>query len=253
MIARVAAVLSSSRDWKENVLQFAPDNSQQDNKTLQVTNTSRTKLGKTYHLNFARWRRGSCAGRIPSLLKPIFARIAARKGLGTVSRPGTIECAPCSIPCQYLGQATHKILKWVYRRKKETLQSESMTAIDTCMQDTYRKGCENESSAKVMLHVHTCAKWVICMMRDWLVKKRYSTRFFFIASSSSCVGGVPSSWFLATNLESSMAPATKCSVRASKSCHTVVAGRVTWIYLDPKENIGKHISVKGSISMYKYN
>ena len=25
----------------------------------------------------------------------------------------------------------------------------------------------------------------------------------------------------------------------------------TWIYLDPKENIGKHISVKGSISMYK--
>jgi len=46
MIARVAAVLSSSRDWKENVLQFAPDNSQQDNKTLQVTNTSRTKLGK---------------------------------------------------------------------------------------------------------------------------------------------------------------------------------------------------------------
>lgn len=172
MIARVAAVLSSSRDWKENVLQFAPDNSQQDNKTLQVTNTSRTKLGKTYHLNFARWRRGSCAGRIPSLLKPIFARIAARKGLGTVSRPGTIECAPCSIPCQYLGQATHKILKWVYRRKKETLQSESMTAIDTCMQDTYRKGCENESSAKVMLHVHTCAKWVICMMRDWLVKKK---------------------------------------------------------------------------------
>ena len=171
MIARVAAVLSSSRDCKENVLQFAPDNSQQDNKTLQVTNTSRTKLGKTYHLNFARWRRGSCAGRIPSLLKPIFARIAARKGLGTVSRPGTIECAPCSIPCQYLGQATHKILKWVYRRKKETLQSESMTAIDTCMQDTYRKGCENESSAKVMLHVHTCAKWVICMMRDWLVKK----------------------------------------------------------------------------------
>ena len=111
MIARVAAVLSSSRDWKENVLQFAPDNSQQDNKTLQVPNTSRTKLGKTYHLNFARWRRGSCAGRIPSLLKPIFARIAARKGLGTVSRPGTIECAPCSIPCQYLGQATHKILK----------------------------------------------------------------------------------------------------------------------------------------------
>ena len=84
-------------------------------------------------------------------------------------------------------------------------------------------------------------------------KKRYSMRFFFIASSSSCVGGVPSSWFLATNLESSMAPATKCSVRASKSCHTVVAGRVTWIYLDPKENIGKHISVKGSISMYKYN
>jgi hypothetical protein len=54
MIARVAAVLSSSRDWKENVLQFAPDNSQQDNKTLQVTNTSRTKLGKTYYLNFAR-------------------------------------------------------------------------------------------------------------------------------------------------------------------------------------------------------
>ena len=69
------------------------------------------QAGKTYHLNFARWRRGSCAGRIPSLLKPIFARIAARKGLGTVSRPGTIECAPCSIPCQYLGQATHKILK----------------------------------------------------------------------------------------------------------------------------------------------
>ena len=47
---------------------------------------------------------------------------------------------------------------WSTGAKKETLQSESMTAIDTCMQDTYRKGCENESSAKVMLHVHTCAK-----------------------------------------------------------------------------------------------
>ena len=36
-----------------------------------------------------------------------------------------------------------------------------MTAIDTCMQDTYRKGCENESSAKVMLH---CA--YMCQVSD---------------------------------------------------------------------------------------
>ena len=50
MIARVAAVFSSSRDWKENVLPFAPDYSQQQNKTLQVTNTSRTKLGKKKHV-----------------------------------------------------------------------------------------------------------------------------------------------------------------------------------------------------------
>ena len=111
MIARVAAVLSSSRDWKANVLQFAPDCSQPHNETLQVTNTSHTKLGKTCNPNLSRWRRGSCATRIPSLLKPIFSRIAARKGLGTVSRPDTIERAPCSIFCQYLGQATHKIFK----------------------------------------------------------------------------------------------------------------------------------------------
>ena len=51
MIARVAAVFSSSRDWKENVLPFAPDYSQQQNKKLQaVTNTLRTKLGKKKHI-----------------------------------------------------------------------------------------------------------------------------------------------------------------------------------------------------------
>ena len=50
MIARVAAVFSSSRDWKERELQFAPDYSQQQNKTLQVTNTSRTKLGRKKHV-----------------------------------------------------------------------------------------------------------------------------------------------------------------------------------------------------------
>ena len=148
MIARVAAVLSSRRDWKANVLQFAPDYFQQHNKILQVTITSRTKLGKTC-LNFARWRRGSCATRIPSLLKPIFARMAARKGLGIVSRPDPMECAACSIPCQYLGQLTRfwNVYRPYYRRKKETLQSESMRAIDTCMQDTYQKGCDNDAKS----------------------------------------------------------------------------------------------------------
>ena len=89
------------------------------------------------------------------------------------------------------------------------------------------------SSHKVMLHVPSEC---ICRKRDWLVKKRYSTQFFCMASTSSRSGGLPSSWSLATNLESSMAPATKCSVSASKSCYRYCGGCrwvSIWIHLEP--------------------
>ena len=150
MIARVAAVFSSSSDWKENVLQVTPDYSQQQNKNTASNQYVTYQAGRkeTCSHNFAWWRRGSCATGMPSLVQPILARIAARKGLGTVSRPDNIERAPCSIPCQCLGRATHKILKCgLYRRHQAILQSESMTAMHTGIQEnqnTYRKGCEND-------------------------------------------------------------------------------------------------------------
>ena len=102
----------------------------------------------------------------------------------------------------------------------------------TGMQNTYQKGCEHDVKS---WSDATCAKWV-CRKRDWLVKKRYSTRFFCMASTSSRSGGLPSSWSLATNLESSMAPATKCSVSASKSCYRYCGGCrwvSIWIHLEP--------------------
>ena len=61
MIARVAAVFSSSSDWKENVLQFAPDYSQQQNKNTASNQYVTYQAGKkeTCSHNFARWRRGA--------------------------------------------------------------------------------------------------------------------------------------------------------------------------------------------------
>ena len=110
------------------------------------------------------------------------------------------------------------------------------------------------SSHKVMLHVPSEC---ICRKRGWLVKKRYSMRFFCMASTSSRSGGLPSSWSLATNLESSMAPATKCSVSASKSCYRYCGGCrwvSTWIHSlgsTRPSNTGKHTSYQ--YSQYKYN
>ena len=233
MIARVAAVFSSSRDWKANVLQFAPDYSQQHNQTLQITNTSRT----TRHVpsgerKCSLEKMGFTSDGIPvaHVLPPSPSSPEPRPekdwALCLSLTPSNVHHASSIASAFNLNQWQ----RWICKTRTE-------------------KDVNMTSSHKVMLHVPSEC---ICRKRGWLVKKRYSMRFFCMASTSSRSGGLPSSWSLATNLESSMAPATKCSVSASKSCYRYCGGCrwvSTWIHSlgsTRPSNIGKHTSYQYS-------